>query len=79
MHHETMMNNAASPTPEVTPQPTTQTTPEILQGRLISLAHELSLRDDALALLALGSAGIETYRLDAFSDLDFFVLVKEGA
>jgi hypothetical protein len=61
------MNNAAS------------LTPEILQGRLTALAHELSLRDDALALLALGSVGIETHRLDAFSDLDFFVLVKDGA
>jgi hypothetical protein len=54
-------------------------TPDILQGRLTALAHELSLRDDALALLALGSVGIETHRLDSFSDLDFFVLVKDGA
>ncbi len=61
------MNNAAS------------LTPEILQARLLSLAHELSLRDNALALLALGSVGVETHRLDAFSDLDFFVMVKDGA
>jgi hypothetical protein len=71
MHRETIMNNTAELNPELTP--------EILQGRLISLAHELSLRDDALALLALGSVGVETHRLDAFSDLDFFVLVKDGA
>jgi hypothetical protein len=54
-------------------------TPEILQDRLVALARVLTHRDDALALLALGSVGVETHRLDAFSDLDFFVLVKDGA
>jgi hypothetical protein len=51
----------------------------VLQDRLASLARELSSRDDALALLALGSVGIEIARLDAWSDLDFFVLVRDGA
>jgi hypothetical protein len=46
--------------------------------RLDALAASLARRDDALALLALGSVGIETERLDAWSDLDFFVLVREG-
>jgi hypothetical protein len=54
-------------------------TPRVLQDRLASLARELSGRDDALALLALGSVGTETERLDAWSDLDFFVLVSDGA
>jgi hypothetical protein len=55
------------------------TTPEALLARLDSLAASLSSRDDALALLALGSVGAETVRLDEWSDLDFFVLVANGA
>jgi hypothetical protein len=43
------------------------------------LALSLSAREDALALLALGSVGAQTDRLDAWSDLDFFVLVRDGA
>ena len=54
-------------------------TPAVLQDRLASLARELAGRDDALALLALGSVGVETARLDCWSDLDFFVLVRDGA
>src|SRR5471030_2084516 len=54
-------------------------TPRVLQDRLAALARELSTRDDALALLALGYVGAETDRLDAWSDLDFFVLVRDGA
>lgn len=54
-------------------------TPQILQDRLASLARQLAARDDALALLALGSVGVETSRLDAWSDLDFFVIVRDGA
>jgi hypothetical protein len=54
-------------------------TPQVLQDRLASLARVLSVREDALALLALGSVGAETERLDAWSDLDFFVLVRDGA
>jgi hypothetical protein len=58
---------------------TRSVTPGVLQGRLASLARELAARDDALGLLALGSVGIETDRLDDWSDLDFFVLVRDGA
>jgi hypothetical protein len=32
-----------------------------------------------LALLALGSVGVETERLDAYSDLDFFAIVTAGS
>lgn len=53
--------------------------PRVLEERLQALAHELSTRDDALALLALGSVGRELARVDAWSDLDFFVLVRPGA
>jgi hypothetical protein len=49
-----------------------------LMQRLDALAASLARRDDALALLALGSVGRETDRLDRWSDLDFFVLVREG-
>jgi hypothetical protein len=55
------------------------TTPQRLQERLASLGRELARRDDALALLALGSVGCDSERLDAWSDLDFFVLVRDGA
>lgn len=53
--------------------------PAPLLGRLDALAAELRRHADALALLALGSVGRETGRLDAWSDLDFFVLVRDGA
>lgn len=54
-------------------------TPKVLQDRLTALAQALMRRDDALALLALGSVGLEIDRVDAWSDLDFFVLVRDGA
>ena len=54
-------------------------TPQLLQERLAALAQELTTRNDALALLALGSVGTETGRLDSCSDLDFFVIVCNGA
>lgn len=53
--------------------------PAHLAQRLDALASSLAARDDALGLLALGSIGQETSRADAWSDLDFFVLVRAGA
>lgn len=50
-----------------------------LLSRLDAIAASLASRDDALALIGLGSVGIETHRLDAYSDLDFFVVVSDGA
>jgi hypothetical protein len=50
-----------------------------LHDRLNGIAAALQRRDDALALLALGSVGRETERLDEWSDLDFFVLVRDDA
>lgn len=50
-----------------------------LWRRLEALAQSLAGRPDALGLLALGSVGQETARADAYSDLDFFVVVRAGA
>ncbi len=54
-------------------------TPADLLGRLDALGAHLATRPDTIALLGLGSAGIETDRLDEHSDLDFFVIVADGA
>jgi lincosamide nucleotidyltransferase B/F len=54
-------------------------TPDRLLAGLDAIATTLSERPLALALLALGSCGVERDRLDAFSDLDFFVIVEESA
>lgn len=52
--------------------------PEALEQRLTSIALALQATGDGLGLLALGSVGVETARLDDWSDLDFFLLVKPG-
>lgn len=49
-----------------------------LLARLDAIAYVLSQDPQALALLALGSVGRETERIDAWSDLDFFVVVAQG-
>ena len=53
-------------------------TPEKLLKRLDAIGQELSMRPGALALIGLGSVGLARERLDAFSDLDFFVIVQAG-
>ncbi|WP_328469454.1 hypothetical protein OHA21_01885 [Actinoplanes sp. NBC_00393] len=50
----------------------------ILQ-RIDELAAHLATRDDTVAVLGLGSAGAQRARLDDHSDLDFFLIVAEGA
>jgi hypothetical protein len=52
---------------------------ERLLGRLDRLAAVLQADPAALGLLALGSVGAERERLDAWSDLDFFVVVEPAA
>jgi hypothetical protein len=47
--------------------------------RLDDLAAHLATRPDTVALLGLGSAGADHDRLDAHSDLDFFLIVADGA
>lgn len=50
-----------------------------LLQRLASIADVLRSEPPALGLLALGSVGAQTSRLDAWSDLDFFVIVEPAA
>lgn len=47
--------------------------------RLDDLGTHLAGRGDVLALIGLGSAGAQHDRLDEHSDLDFFVVVEDGA
>ncbi|MBA4383242.1 MAG: hypothetical protein C0410_00760 [Anaerolinea sp.] len=51
---------------------------EFILERLNGIGDVLSKRDSALALIALGSVGIQLDRMDQYSDLDFFVIVKTG-
>lgn len=51
---------------------------QLLEGRLNSIAESLKNSQKAYALLGLGSVGLESERMDEYSDLDFFVIVKEG-
>ena len=54
-------------------------TPDALLARLDAIGRSLDQHDDALALIGLGSVGRELDRLDEFSDLDFFLVVRPGA
>jgi hypothetical protein len=49
-----------------------------LLTRLDAIGESLARSGHALALLGLGSVGVETQRLDAYSDLDFFAIVEPG-
>lgn len=51
---------------------------ELLLQRLDEIGKSLERKEGALLLLGVGSVGIETERLDDYSDLDFFVIVKPG-
>ena len=51
---------------------------EILLTRLGEIGQALEKSGHALALIGLGSAGLERERLDEFSDLDFFAIVEDG-
>jgi len=52
--------------------------PQSLLKRLDEIGNSLEQKGDALALIGLGSVGLEVDRLDSYSDLDFFVIVEEG-
>jgi hypothetical protein len=56
----------------------TMPSPAHLLARLDAIGASLAASGHALALLGLGSVGADTGRLDAYSDLDFFVLVESG-
>jgi hypothetical protein len=51
---------------------------EQLLQRLDAIGRSLEASGGALALIALGSVGLELDRIDDYSDLDFFVIVEEG-
>ncbi len=55
------------------------TTPQMLLDRLDSIAVGLRDTGQGLALLGLGSVGLEISRLDVYSDLDFFAIVQPGS
>ena len=52
--------------------------PQQLLARLDRIGAQLRDSGHALALIGLGSAGLERERLDAWSDLDFFVIAEPG-
>lgn len=52
--------------------------PESLLKRLDEIGRSLAQSEGALALIGLGSVGEELYRLDEYSDLDFFAIVEAG-
>lgn len=51
---------------------------EELLRRLDEIGDSLGASGHALALLGLGSVGVEQARIDDYSDLDFFVIVQPG-
>ena len=57
----------------------TGSVPQRLLERLDRLGEVVAARGDALALIGLGSVGTDLDRLDGHSDLDFFVIVEDGA
>jgi len=52
---------------------------QLLLQRLDDIGRVLERNGDVLALLGLGSVGIETDRIDDYSDLDFFVIAAPGS
>lgn len=54
------------------------TPPALLLSRLDEIGASLARSNKALALIGLGSVGLELDRLDRYSDLDFFAIVENG-
>ena len=52
-------------------------TKENLLKRLNEIGNTISKRENTIALLGLGSVGVELNRLDKYSDLDFFLIVED--
>src|SRR5258705_13881264 len=50
-----------------------------LVSRLNEIGSSLARSNKAVALIGLGSVGIEMDRLDEYSDLDFFAIVEAGS
>jgi hypothetical protein len=55
------------------------TVPQRLLQRLDDLGSVLAARGDAIALIGVGSVGVDVERLDEHSDLDFFAVVEDVA
>jgi hypothetical protein len=51
---------------------------QTLLTRLDEIGRSLERSAHALALIGLGSVGLDTHRIDAWSDLDFFAIVETG-
>ncbi|HEY5742309.1 MAG TPA: hypothetical protein VIS99_07190 [Terrimicrobiaceae bacterium] len=51
---------------------------DLLISRLNEIGASLAESNKAIALIGLGSVGVELDRLDEFSDLDFFAIVEPG-
>jgi hypothetical protein len=51
---------------------------ELLLQRLDEIGRSLERTGRALALIGLGSVGVELARLDEYSDLDFYVIAQDG-
>jgi len=51
---------------------------DLLLMRLQEIVHSVDCSKHAVALIALGSIGQDTDRLDDYSDLDFFVIAENG-
>ena len=51
---------------------------ELLTSRLNEIGSSLAQSKKAVALIGLGSVGVESNRLDDYSDLDFFAVVEKG-
>ena len=51
---------------------------DLLLERLNAIGASLARSGNGLALIGLGSAGVEINRLDDYSDLDFFAIVETG-
>lgn len=52
---------------------------KLLIDRLQGIASALAAKPQSLALIGLGSCGLDVSRLDQYSDLEFFVIVREGS
>jgi len=52
---------------------------KLLKQRLNDIAVSLKNSPDGLGLLGLGSAGKDLERMDEYSDLDFFAIVRKGS
>lgn len=53
-------------------------TPEQLLTRLDEIGRAVAATGRGLAVIGLGSVGLERGRLDAYSDLDFFIVAQPG-